>query len=100
MNLILKTISNSKAFADVKREIEIIGISINSDSQTLDIHYRIIHIKDGKDITALFNPQTPPWHINNNQQMMVRDESFKPIANNNFKEIKDAQGNILNEKER
>lgn len=37
--LITQPISNSKAFADVKRNIEILGINMNADAQTFDLYY-------------------------------------------------------------
>jgi hypothetical protein len=98
--LISQQISNSKNFTEVKRIINIVGINMNSDSATLELYYRIAYSKEGMDVSHLFNPQVPNWHIVNSQLMRCRDENFQPIPNPDFVEQKDENGIIINEAER
>lgn len=100
MSLISQPISNSKNFTEVKRTINVVGINMNSDTSTFDLYYRLTYIREDQDVSHLFNPQTPDWHIDNSRQMMVRDVNFSPILNPDFEEQKDEQGIIANEYER
>ncbi len=98
--LIIQPISNCKNFTEVKRTINIVGINMNSDASTFDLYYRLVYNKEGQDVSHLFNPQIPNWHIDNSQLMRCRDENFAPIHNPDFKEQKDEKGIITNEIER
>ncbi len=100
MGTITQKISNSKILPDFDRAIEIAGVQLNLDNSTFELNYRIIFEKDGQDVSAIFNQQLPPWHIDNAIYMIVRDENFKPILNRNFIEEKDNDGIVLNENER
>ena len=98
--LITQKISNSKIFPDVERLINIVGINMNADASTLSIYYRISYKKDDQDISHLFNSKIPEWYVDNSQQMMLRDENFKPMPNPDFIEERDELDSIINEKER
>jgi len=98
--LIEQSISNSKNFKEVSRTLNIIGININSDSTSFDIYYRILYNKDDKDVSSQFTTQVPEWHIDNTQQIIVRDDKFQPILNPEYKEQKNEDGIIINEQEK
>ena len=98
--LLQQEISNSPNFTEVKRTINIVGINMNSDTSTFDLYYRIAYSKDNQDVSHLFNPQIPDWHIDNSQLMRRRDENFAPILNPEFKEQKDENGIVINEIEK
>ncbi|GAA3773580.1 hypothetical protein [Flavobacterium ginsengiterrae] len=97
---IKQKISNNPVFENIEREIQIAGIGLNFDLQSLDLYYTICYFKDDKDVSQLFKKETPEWHIDNTQSIIVRDENFNPTLNSEFNEIKDENGKILNEKER
>jgi len=100
MSTITQKISNSKILPDFDRTIEIAGVHLNLDRSTFDLSYRIIFEKDGQDVSTMFNQRIPDWHVDNSIMMIVRDENFEPILNQNFVEEKDEQGNIINESDR
>lgn len=98
--LLQQAISKNKNFPDVKRSVGIVGVMINSDLQIFEIYYKIIYTRDQEDITHLFNNQTPRWAIDNNHNMMIRDENFNPKLNPDYKEIRDENGDIINYNEK
>ncbi|WP_343697123.1 hypothetical protein [Flavobacterium sp.] len=98
--MLQQKISNNSLFANVERTIQIAGLSINFDSKLLDIYYRINYLKNNENISHMFSQNTPLWHIDNEQRILVRDENFEPILNPEFQEQKNEFGNIINENER
>lgn len=98
--MIQQQISDHKKIEGVQRSINIVGIHMNSDAATFDLYYRINYLQNDDDISNMFNPQVPAWHINNTHRMMVRDENFEPILNPDFIEQTDDAGAVINEEER
>ena len=98
--MLQQKISNNLHFTEVERTIQIAGISLNFDVQSLDIYYRINYFKNNENLSQMFSQQTPEWHIDNNQRILVRDENFNPIPNSLYEERKDQEGNLLNETEK
>lgn len=98
---ITQPISNSNSFPDIERTIEIAGMSMNFDLQTLDLFCRIIYKKDGQDISRMFGGQiVPSLHINNTRRIVIRDVNLNPVPNPDFVEKTNDEGLVLNQDER
>lgn len=98
---ITQPISNCNSFPDIERTIEIAGMSMNFDLQTLDLFCRIIYKKDGQDISRMFGGQiVPPLHINNTRRIVMRDVNLNPVPNPDFVEKTNDGGLVLNQDER
>lgn len=97
---IIQKISNSPVFETIEREIQIAGIVLNFDLQTLDLYYTISYFKEGENVSQLFKKEVPEWHIDNQQTILVRNENFNPVVNPDYVEHKDENGNVINSKEK
>lgn len=107
--LAIQKISNLPSNETIERYVVVYGVDIKAGSvKRMTMQYSIIHITNGQ----LVNVQPinkPDWVINNIKKVFVRDGSGEPMLNPDYvpvysqptysEEVKDEQGNIIQESE-
>ena len=94
--LLKQQISNLKevGFEDIERTVNVMQAHIDGGNyEQFYVNYFISYTRDGVDVSHLFKNQTSyDWYINDNEQILVRDENFKPILTEEYKNMVAPEG--------
>lgn len=78
-------ISNHPLSPDVERFVQILKNWNDSVDKVFDMYYKIRYVKDGVDVSGLFNQEIKVWRTDNSRMMLQRDfDTFQPIPNPNY----------------
>ncbi len=95
MSLVKQKISNHNEFAEVEREVSIVGFSADDENKRIQIFAKLSYERNGKDVTKMLKSDLPDWVISNDYSVVVRDENLQPVQNPKWKEENDEENKYL-----
>lgn len=76
-----RKISYLPDFPDIERFVSIYRFEACSKYKYLKLWYEIQYVKDGKDVTTMFNANLPSWEVTNNYKVFVLGPDGNSIPN-------------------
>lgn len=89
MDILKQKISNHPLFANIKREVVITGVNIDSEYSEIVINAGVKYYDTNNnelDVTPAFSSKLEGWVINNNDLTTVRDAKGNAVRNPKYKE--------------